>query len=304
MRIGIVGHGALGTLYGQAFSTVPGAQVIYISNRERVERLRRRPLTANGAPFEYTVESPEDAQSAADIMVCAVKYHHLKQAVEDMRAHVGPDTIFVSVMNGIDSEEYIASVYGKAHVVHSVALGMDAVRAGQDTRFTTPGKLLLGRATAAPQPDHDLNAFTRLCDAAGIAYEIQADILRSIWSKFMLNIGVNQVSAILQAPYDPFQHPSYAQDLMRTAMQETIAVARPLDIHLYSEDIDNLIAVLKTLSPQGKTSMCQDIEAGRKTEVEMFAGKLIELAEQQGVEVPVNRTLYSLIKAKEALAGA
>ena len=304
MHIGIVGHGALGTLYGQAFSTVPEAEVIYISNRERAERLRRSPLTANGEYFEYAVESPEEAQAVADIIVFAVKYHHLQQAVEDVRGHVGPDTTFISVMNGIDSEEYIASVYGKTHVLYSVALGMDAVRREHDTGFTTPGKLLLGRTGTTPQPDRDMHAFTSLCDAAGIAYEIQSDILRSIWSKFMLNIGVNQVSAILQAPYKPFQQPSHAQELMRAAMQETIAVARTLNIHLYPEDIDKLIAVLQTLSAEGKTSMCQDIEAGRKTEVEMLAGKLIELAERQGVDVPLNQTLYSLIKAKEGLAGA
>lgn len=302
MRIGIIGHGALGTLYGQAFSTLPEARVIYISNRERAERLRRTPLTANGESFDYAVESPDDAQTYADILLYAVKYHHLKQAVADVRAHAGPDTIFISVMNGIDSEEYIGSVYGKAHVLYSVALGMDAVRDGNNTRFTTPGKLLLGRADGTPRPDRDMTLFTDLCRGAGIAYEIQTDILRSLWSKFMLNIGINQVSAVLQAPYKPFQHPSYAQELMRAAMQETIEVARMLNIHLYPEDIDQLIAVLQTLSPEGKTSMCQDIEAGRKTEVEMFAGKLIELAEAQGVDVPLNRTLYALIKAKEALA--
>src|SRR6056297_2581636 len=101
MRIGIVGHGALGTLYGQAFSTVPDSRVIYISNRERAKRLRRRPLTANGEYFEYAVESPEDAQAAADIIVFAVKYHHLQQASKDVQGHVGPDTTFISVMNGI-----------------------------------------------------------------------------------------------------------------------------------------------------------------------------------------------------------
>jgi len=89
---------------------------------------------------------------------------------------------------------------------------------------------------------------------------------------------------------------------MISAMQETITVARSLDIHLYPEDIEQLIKVLQTLSPDGKTSMCQDIEAGRKTEVEMFAGKLIELADQLEVKVPVNRTLLSLIKAKEEAA--
>ena len=176
----------------------------------------------------------------------------------DVKGHAGPETIFVSVMNGIDSEDYIASHYGRDHVLYTVALGMDAVREGHNTNYSIPGKLLLGRADTpaahSPRPrsveqDPDIRTFTGLCDAAGIQYEIQEDILRSLWSKFMLNIGINQVSAVLQAPYKPFQQPTYAQELMKSAMQETISVARSLDIHLYPEDIEQLIKVVQTLSP-------------------------------------------------------
>lgn len=311
MRIALVGHGALGTLYGHAFSQLSEHQVIFVTNKTRAARLRSTPLRANRASFKYRIETAEDTAGPADLVIFAVKYHHLEQAVTDVKGHVGSETIFVSVMNGIDSEDYIASHFGKEHVLYTVALGMDAVREGHNTNYSTPGKLLLGRADApaahSPKPklveqDPDIRTFTDLCDAAGIRYEIQEDILRSLWSKFMLNIGINQVSAVLQTPYRPFQQPSHAQELMRTAMHETISVARSLDIPLYPEDIEQLIKVVKTLSPEGKTSMCQDIEAGRKTEVEMFAGKLIELADRLDVEVPVNRTLFALIKAKEEAA--
>ena len=312
MRIALVGHGALGTLYGHAFSRTGEHQVIFVTNKTRAARLRSTPLRANRASFKYRIETAEDTAGPTDIVLFAVKYHHLEQAVADVKGHAGPETIFVSVMNGIDSEDYIASHYGRDHVLYTVALGMDAVREGHNTDYSTPGKLLLGRTDTpsanSPKPrsveqDPDIRTFTGLCDAAGIQYEIQKDILRSLWSKFMLNIGINQVSAVLQAPYKPFQQPSHAQELMISAMQETITVARNLDIHLYPEDIEQLIKVLQTLSPDGKTSMCQDVEAGRKTEVEMFAGKLIELAEQLEVEVPVNRTLLALIKAKEESVG-
>lgn len=319
MRIAIVGHGALGALYGHAFSSVRDNQVIFVTNRERAAGLKARPLTVNGETFDYDVESPENSTGTAGLIIFAVKYHHLPQALEDARAHAGKDTIFVSVMNGIDSEELIAEVYGNAHVLHTVALGMDAVRVGSRVDYTTPGRLLFGRADRAgqvgqagqvdrrpgnrqPESDADLRTFAELCDRAGISYQNPPDILRSLWSKFMLNIGVNQVSAVLEAPYGPFQRETYAQQLMRQAMEETVTVAEALKIELHRQDIEDLIDVLKTLSPEGKTSMYQDIAAGRKTEVEMFAGKLIDLAESHVIEVPVNRVLFSIIKAKEELA--
>ncbi len=303
MRIAIVGHGALGALYGYAFSRVPENRVIYVTHQERADRLKDHPLVVNGETFEYEVETPEQNRGEAGVIIFAVKYHHLPQALKDVREHVGTDTIFISVMNGIDSEDLIADAFGREHVLHTVALGMDAVRVEHRIDYTTPGKLLFGKSElpegATQETDPDVRTFARLCDEAGLMYENPPDILRRLWSKFMLNIGVNQVSAILEAPYGPFQKDSHAQQLMKQAMGETVNIARARNIELRRQDIEDLIEILKTLSPEGKTSMYQDIAAGRKTEVEMFAGKLIELAEQHGIEVPVNRVLYSLLRAKE-----
>jgi 2-dehydropantoate 2-reductase len=88
---------------------------------------------------------------------------------------------------------------------------------------------------------------------------------------------------------------------MTEAMAEVIDCAAEEGVHLTHEDIEHWYPILDSIPPEGKTSMCQDVEAKRKTEVEMFAGTLIELAEKHGLPVPVNRTLYRLLKAKELM---
>ena len=96
----------------------------------------------------------------------------------------------------------------------------------------------------------------------------------------MLNIGVNQVSAVLKAPYNAFQRVQEVKGLMADAMREVAAVSKKLGIELNEEDIAKADRTIDLLSPEGKTSMLQDVEAGRKTEVRMFAGVLCELGKK------------------------
>ena len=115
----------------------------------------------------------------------------------------------------------------------------------------------------------------------------------------MINVGINQVSAILGATYALFQISKEASELMEEAMREVISIASAAGIHLSDKDIDEWYSFLLKQSPGGKTSMLQDIEAKRKTEVEMFAGKVIELGVKYKVPTPVNAMLLKIIRAIE-----
>ena len=113
------------------------------------------------------------------------------------------------------------------------------------------------------------------------------------------NVGINQCSCVLRAPYGLFQRSEPARRLMTDAMREVVAISRAEGTGLSEEDIDAWHETLRGLDPQGKTSMLQDVEAGRPTEVELFAGTVCELAERHSQDVPVNRTLYRIIRALE-----
>jgi len=82
-------------------------------------------------------------------------------------------------------------------------------------------------------------------------------------------------------------------------MQEVLSLAKAAHVNLVEEDIKNWYPVLNRLSPQGKTSMLQDIEAGRKTEVEIFAGKVISLGKTYGIPTPVNQAIFQIIRILE-----
>jgi 2-dehydropantoate 2-reductase len=112
-------------------------------------------------------------------------------------------------------------------------------------------------------------------------------------------VGVNQASAVLRASYGIFQTSPDARALMVSLMQEVVAVAQKIGIDLRPNDVDEWNAVLSRLSPGGKTSMLQDIEDGRKTEVEIFADRVVSLGEKHRVPTPVNAAVGHIIKVIE-----
>jgi len=293
-KISIVGAGAMGAVYAGLLYDMDSRCISFLARRERMERLCRNGLIVNGKLYNIPVLGPEDHTAPADLIIVAVKNQHLDEAIRDMLNRVGPETIIISVMNGIDSEERIGAVYGMDKVLYCVNLGIDALREDNRVIYTIQGTLFFGEA-ANPFLTERVKRVQKLFSKAGIVYETPADMKRVLWRKFMINVGINQASAVLHAPYSIFQTSQKARNLMESAMREVIGLAQKAGVNLSEEDIRGFEPILARLNPQGKTSMLQDVDAGRKTEVEMFAGKVIELGRQYNVPVPVNQMLFDQI---------
>ena len=300
--VAILGAGAIGAYYVERFSGVDEISTMVVARGERYERLKRLGLVVNGKAYAPHVVHADEASAPADLIVVALKHHHLPAGIHDVAQLVGEQTTIVSAMNGLDSEETIGSVYGAEKVLYGISVGIDAVRQGNRITYTAGGKLYYGEADNT-EPSPRVRTVQAALDRAGIVYEVPADMIRILWWKFMVNVGMNPASAVLRAPYGTFQSSPDAQALMEALMREVLVLAGSAGVNLVEKDIDDWYAVLETLSPQGKTSMLQDVEAGRKTEVEMLAGKVVELGESYGIATPVNQTMLQIIRAMEQSMG-
>jgi 2-dehydropantoate 2-reductase len=264
-----------------------------------MERLQREGVVVNGKPYHIPVLTPEDRAAPADLVIVAVKYQHLDDAIRDMKNRVGAETLIISVMNGIESEERIGAVHGMDKILYCVSVGIDALRDANRVLYTTQGKLFIGEADNSALTQR-VRRIQVLFDRAGIVYETPPDMMRILWWKFMINVGINQASAVLRAPYGVFQAAGEARELMDAAMREVVHLAGKAGVDLTEADIRGFDPYLFRLSPQGKTSMLQDVEAGRKTEVEMLAGRVIELGRRYDVPTRVNRSLFAQIRKIES----
>ncbi len=296
-NVTVVGAGAIGAAYASMMHDHDPRCVAVLADGERYRRLSREGIRVNGRRFDFRLVRPGEA-APADLVVVAVKYHDLPAAVGEIRGCVGPDTMVLSLLNGISSEEIIGNTCGMEKVLYGMVVQIDAVRDGGGVTFTTPGFIHFGEARNTPPSDRVLRV-KDFFDRAGIPCEIPADMVRTLWWKFMLNVGINQASAILRAPYGVFQKIPEAKKLMDAAMREVVLVSRARGINLDEKDMARAHEPISRLSPDGKTSMLQDIEAGRKTEVEMFSREVVSQGAKYGIPTPVNETLLLMIQTME-----
>jgi 2-dehydropantoate 2-reductase len=297
-KVVILGAGAMGAFFAARFFDAGKGATAVLARDERYDRLKRDGLVVNGKHYAIPVIHPDETTDPADLIIVALKHHHLKEAVPDLKGLVGNRTTIISVMNGLDSEEIIGSSYGMDKVLYTISVGIDALREGNRLTYTRPGKHYFGEPVnteITPKVRRVQEAFER----AGIPYETPPDMIRMIWWKFMINVGMNQASAAMRAPYGAFQTSPAARALMEALMREVIGLAEAAGVNLVKKDIADWYAFLNTLSPRGKTSMLQDIEAGRKTEIEIFGGKVVALGRELDVPTPVNQALFHIITVLE-----
>lgn len=299
-NVAIIGLGAIGAIYGSKIHEMNPDGLTVIANRERAKKYSKDGLVINGKTYNFNCLDPDEKVQPADLIIVAVKFHHLSQTIKDIKNHVGPNTIILSLLNGISSEEILAKEYGMENILYGICVGIDGVRTEKEIKCSTIGEIHFGEKNNEILSEKVL-AVKDFLEKAGIPYEIPKDILRALWWKFMANVGINQTSAVLRAPYRIFQESKEARNVMEAAMNEVILLSQKVGANLLAEDIQDFGNIIGNFAPEGKTSMLQDVEAGRKTEVEMFAGVICELGEKYEIETPVNKMLLNMIKTIEQM---
>lgn len=298
--ISVIGLGAVGASYAARIAeSAPEAELRVVAEGARAERLRREGVSVNGTQYRFAVVEPGERVAPADLVIVAVKCHHLALAIEQLAGHVGPGTVVLSLLNGITSEAELTRAFPAAYVPLSVCVGIDGVRHGGDVQYTTLGWVEVGDPVAGEPPARVVQ-LDRLLGDLGVTCRVRPDMVHALWWKFLVNVGVNQVTALIEAPYSVVQKPGPALDLVIAAQREVVAVAQADGVDLSEADITTFLDVMATLGPDNYTSMAQDALAHRLTEVDEFAGAVVRLGERHGIQTPVNAVLLRAFLAKHA----
>ena len=302
-RVAILGRGAVGLLYGSLIEKNLGPQAVeYVMDDARFARHAGELPTVNGEPCRVRTVPASEA-TPVDLVILAIKAPGMPEALDTMERLVGPRTAIASLVNGVTSEERIAERFGWERTVLSVAQGMDAVFIGSDMTYSHPGEIRFGAApgTAAGVVADVADLYAR----AGIPYVVETDIRHRMWTKLMLNVGINQVCMVYGGTYGSASEPGSGQNrCFVAAMREALAVARAEGVDVTEADLSQMAALIASLDPEGMPSMAQDRINEKPTEVEEFSGTVIRLAERHGLLVPTNRWLYERIRELEAGFGA
>ena len=290
----ICGIGAVGSIYANKIQNFDAENFRVLVDKQRYERYIKNPTIFNGKELNFNYILPDDNNFKADLIIIATKYDGLFDVIENIKNFVQEDTVIMSLLNGVTSEKIIAQTYGREKLLYSYFIGHSAVRTGRNIVHDDVNTIVYGSENSA---DFDnVQRVKKYFERVGINYKIPEDIIHSLWLKFMLNVAANQTTAILRFTFGEFLENDKCMEFAINLMKEVQLIAKAEGVKNTDVMIEETISHLHTMIPDGKTSMLQDVEAGRKTEVEMFAGTVIKLGLEHGIPTPYNKIVKEMIE--------
>jgi 2-dehydropantoate 2-reductase len=313
MRFLIAGAGAIGGYIGASLARA-GRDVTLFARGAHLRAIEERGLRilSAGGDFEVRPKTLGSLSGAGpfDVIFLGVKAHSLTQLAPQLTPLIGDATTVVSLQNGIpwwycplervDPGGIIAGSIDRAHVVGSVVYVGAEVEEPGVIRNTGGNRITLG------EPDGTRSGRCRaIAEAliqAGVRCPVTTHLAQEIWVKLLGNVPLNPLSALTRATLAQMAHDPAVRDVLRAIMTEVQAVADKMGIELpisIEERIDGAGKV-----GDHKTSMLQDLEAGRPLELDPMVGAVVELGERLGIDMPQTRTVYACTKLLEATSAA
>jgi len=300
--VALIGAGAVGSFIAYALAGKDGVDFCVVADGARKERLEREGIAVNNKKEIVTLRprvcTPEEAKGA-DLLLVAVKYTALDSVLEDIRTICSPDTVVLSLLNGIDSEEKIAEVIDPAQIVYSL------MRVSSERRKDAEGRdvvtfdptikwgVYLGEK-GSPVKSARIEAIEDLFAGTTCSVYFMENILQDQWAKYASNICYNIPQAVLSVPFKAYFDSAHVQFLRDRLLKEVTRVGAAMGIEVPGPSLS-----WDSCLPTARFSTLQDLDAGRHTEIEMFAGVLMRKAAEVGVEVPYATFAYHAIKALE-----
>ena len=297
-KISLIGLGAMGVFFAPRLAAAYPEGFRVIADGERKRRLEEKGVIVNGVNYKFPIITPEEKGDPADLILIGVKGYGLDQAIEDIRNQVGEETLIISLLNGVDSEEKLVKSFGEKHVLYGYMRMSVVMKDGKADFDPYWGKIHFGEKLNKEYSERVL-AVKEVFDKADIPYEIDEDMLKGIWFKFMCNIGENMTCALLGIPFGGFQVSDHANWVRIEAMKEVAAIAQKKGINIGKEEIEMQNKTILTIPYPNKPSTLQDLEAFKHTEIDMFAGTVIQMGRELGIPTPICEMFYHGIHVLE-----
>jgi 2-dehydropantoate 2-reductase len=304
MKIAVVGAGAMGSIFGARFHQAEHETVLVDVAQPLVDTINADGVTVVRGDDETVTRVPATTDPAAvgpvDIVVFFTKCYHTSSAAEGARPLVGPDTVIASLQNGWGNGDVLAAAYPPEQVVVGVTYNSGLLQG--------PGRVLhpAEQPTLVGSFSDGGDGAARLAEAlesAGLTTTVASPVRPEIWKKLILNAATLPASALTGMTAGALGTSKDMLDLVSETTREAVAVAQALGYDIdFDERIGTILGLVEKAGPT-KASMLQDVEAGRRTEIDVINGAVVKAADEVGVAVPINRALMQLIKGWETQRG-
>ena len=295
MRIAVMSAGGIGSYLGARLANA-GGDVTLICRGAHLAAVRERGLRFRSPSAEFTVgkvaaSAHRAAAGTVDVVILAVKLYDLADATRAMLPLLGPRSQVVTVQNGVTAADELAAIVGRERAVP----GLVFINAHLDEPGLVVSK---GRSQALIIGAHDerISAFAELCTAAGIDARVSPDIRADLWRKFIPVAALSALACLCRQPIGPILADARLKKLYRQAMAEVAALARAKEIGLEADIVERMLAVAASYQYDARVSMLEDLEAGKRLELEWLSGYVSREAARLGVPVPFHDIAYACLQ--------
>jgi len=304
MKIAVVGAGAMGSLFGGRLSQSGHQVLLYDINREHIETIQTDGLViedlASGTQETCRPIATTQAEDlrVAEILIIFVKSAATEAVARQFSEITGVGTIAVTMQNGLGNEAILKKHFGEQRTAAGVT--------SQGATFIGPGRIRhAGRGPThlcmSDRNNEKLEDFVDALNQAGLDTELEENIEDLIWSKLIINVGINAVTALTGLPNGRLLEFPDCKALMADLVAEAVAVAEKRGVHLTYPDPLKMVYTVAEKTGGNRSSMLQDFDRKRQSEINFINGAILREAEALGLEVPANRAVTRLVRIQDAL---
>lgn len=299
LRTAVMGTGGVGGYFGGLLANA-GGEVAFIARGPHLDAIRRAGLrVTSDLSGDFTVHATvtDDPGSVGpvDLVLYTVKMYDNDDAIRAAAPLIGPDTVLLTLQNGIDNADWLSAAIGADHVMIGVAILQSRISApGVVEQRGQLGQVIFGETGGgrSPRGKRLLEVFR----GGGWNVELSDNAPGALWRKFTFLTASAGVNAVSQIPYGEMRAVPETLALLRTAYEEIIAVGVAAGAPLDHDILEWCMTALENFPADGMSSLANDFRAGRRVELEGLTGTVIRLGRDLGVPTPVNSTIYALLK--------
>ncbi len=295
MEILVFGAGSMGSFFGGLLSV--RQDVLLVGRREHMEAIRAHGLRISGKTVRLVrprTDLKVPANARPDLVLVATKAYDTADAMSRLRRSARTAT-FLTLQNGLDNADVIARSASRV-VAGTTSHGVT---------FVGPGEVRhagIGETTIGPWKGVERDDVVRIRDVfeeAGIHTRVAEDIRAELWSKLVVNASINPLAALAGVANGRLVQDADLDALLAEVCRETVRVAEASGIDLDAEALLRRTRLVARRTARNRSSMLQDLDHHRRTEIDAITGAVLRAAERGGADAPLSRALYALVRARE-----
>jgi 2-dehydropantoate 2-reductase len=298
VRVAVIGAGGTGGYFGGLLARA-GEDVVFVARGPHLEAIQSHGLIVKSrlaGNFTVSARAVEDPRGMGpmDLILFCVKTYSTADAVQKIRSLVGPETMILSIQNGIDSADQIARIVGKKPLLGGAAQVSSVIEApGVVAQTAGPGKIIFGELDGGPSTR--TRRLQETFRRAGITAEVHPDVRVALWEKFIFICGLSGVTTLTRLPIGSILASPETRDFLRGTMGEVEAVTRAEGVSVAAGYVDQTLAFIGRLEPWTRGSLYYDLSAGRRLELDALNGTVVRLGRERKLPTPLNFAIYAAL---------